>query len=482
MDKHKANTKPNQPLAQVLQSLLLEKPSKTKKPRGAFAVALSKALAEQQKSEESNKGRRLTKAEQRLLCNYFIGVISEANFFINTVIWHFFSRSHRRARLLKVVNQLDASNKAKVKDFWLEEPLHKSQYIVRKPLDCLGKNTLFRTLNGYKGQKGYFATYPKDCVAFNEMLKMRFLVFFDRADDFVNAIEDIVHLRHFFKTTAGPDSVQEAMTQEKMQQSLAQLCYLVLPVFISLLKGKAVFLAKGTGCEEQLQIAFDKLQQDRQQRHRQSRQKFFSTHRTRENKGRATTRQWQAFEKRWQDRKREWRSAYKVQNFMYLYQRINPEGLRDFVLRYSRRSSGEISFEEIEAVHQLLSGIDLLLWAHLPKNAKAKDAKALRNRLAHNEKIGTAKNRCLRNDFTVLLTALSPQARNNFYTQLKALLKRQNVFYDQDGRKLRYPFDGTVKRVNFKWRKSVAAQISRDLDSARTAVIKDAKTIKNAKK
>ena len=394
----------NAQLALVLRSLLCEK---SQKQPSAFADAMSAALGEVSKTNKTNEWNE---AKSKHLRNYFTGVLSEANCFINTIIWHYFANGNRRRCLLKVIEE---SKNKKIKNFWLgglpgEDATTQYKHIVKIPLDCLGSDSLSKSL------QCYFTGYSKDKATFNEMLKMRFLVFFDNDNGFVTGLNRLRTVRNFFQHPEDP-------SVSLRQAHLEQLTDFVHPIFINLLQGKVMSLAKGSPHEEPLLAAFYQLQKQGQEKRKQARRDFFGIHRTRTEKDRPITRQWEQFQKRWELKKRQWQSRYHLHNFIDQYQRINPQGLKTFALQCASNSKPiktmaeieEIAFEEIVLIHRLLSDIDLLLWGYLPDQPAHQGDRVknnllkLRNYLAHNHKIGLSKHRNLQTDFLYLLCTAS---------------------------------------------------------------------------
>ena len=393
----------------------------------------------------------------------FFGVLSEVNHLLNTIFWSFFSPNKRRQEFFQTViqNLSGATEEEKKKEsarkFWLAQP-EKGQIMIRKPLDCLGSRQFS------SGLGAYFEALPDKRELFNEHLRMRYLIFYDSTNAFLDAVEGLNTLRNHLKDPKPKN--------KPSNEQLYSLCYLVHPVFFSLLKGRIRTLAKGSGYEDAVNPAFEALQKKRRIAIRQERSRFFGEYRTREAKGRPTTRSWSRFEDRWQERQQQWESGYRLHTFIYQYQRINPEGIKRF-------ADGRVpphylpSFEDVEDIHTLLSALDLLFWECIPFEPYVPGwAKELRNCLAHNEKVGTSENRCLRREFQEILKHLDKQAANDFYTRAESILKQYNHPIKKDTREtVRYKkgedYLPGEELHNRKWVRRVAASIKRDLKAAR---------------
>ncbi len=136
---------------------------------------------------------QLASDQKQWLFNCMNAVLNEVNFLVNTIFWRFFSRGKRRCRFLEVQVELErAAGKAGEKmqrERWLGD----GQRLVKKNLDCLGK------LSFIKCMQAYFAEHPGQSAHFNECLKRRFQIFYEKPDRFLQEIKTLVHWRHYMQ-------------------------------------------------------------------------------------------------------------------------------------------------------------------------------------------------------------------------------------------------------------------------------------------
>lgn len=389
---------------------------------------------------------------------FFLGVLSEVNYLLNEIFWDFFDTGKRREEFLKAISG-SPETITQDKGFWLGRSGEGK--MVRKHLDCLGKRNFSECL------KIYFDECPGKKEYFNEHLRMRFLIFYKDTEDFLKAVGELCGLRNHL---AHLEESGNRLSGENLRLSLYSLCYLVHPQFFGLLKGKVRDLSRGHSFGGFVDEAFEEIQTERKECIKEQRKQFFEYYKTRRLKGRQITRNWNRFKERWDKSKEEWKSEYRLQNFIYQYQRINPEGIREFVRQYFPQSAP--SFRDVEEIHGLFSNLDLLLWEYLPQDSESDQGiNKLRNCLAHNEKAGVSKNRCFKNEFGALMNCLSPVLANEFYTKAESILKKRNHRVDKKTKaKVRYKKGEEYCKENLenpKLLKSVAARIKNELKEAR---------------